>query len=71
MAEAEATGAIPPESSSDDNMPPTALKMSVAKPNGRGFRNITVQGNGYETNFIDSVNKRFDENERIEKQKRD
>ena len=45
--------------------------MSIAKPNGRGFRNITVQGNGYETNFIDSVNKRFDENERIEKQKRD
>ena len=71
QAEAEANGSTSTDSSGDENMPPTVLKMSIAKPNGRGFRNITVQGNGYETNFIDSVNKRFDENERIEKQKRD
>jgi len=71
QAEAEAKGSTPADSSGDDNMPPTVMKMSISKPNGRGFRNITVQGNGYETNFIDSVNKRYEENERIAEQKRD
>jgi len=55
---------------SDDNMPPTALKMMVAKRNGKGFKNLTFSGNLYETNLIDDINKRFADNELIEKQKR-
>ncbi len=70
LAEAEAAGNRLVEVDSDDNMPPTALKQIVAKRNGKGFKNITVQGNLYETNFMDEVNRRFEENEIIEKRKR-
>ena len=59
QAEVEATGNRVVELDSDDNMPPTALKPLLAKRNGKGFKNLTVQGNLYETNFIDDVNRRF------------
>jgi hypothetical protein len=59
LAEAEAAGNRVVELDSDDNMPPTALKPLIAKRNGKGFKNLTFQGNLYETNFMDDVNRRF------------
>jgi hypothetical protein len=69
-AEAEASGNRIEEVGSDDNMPPTALKPLIAKRNGKGFKNLTVEGNLYETKFIDDVNERFAQAELLEKQKR-
>jgi hypothetical protein len=69
-AQSEAAGETFLELGSEDNMPPTALKMMVAKRNGKGFKNLTFSGNLYETNLIDDINKRFADNELIEKQKR-
>jgi hypothetical protein len=42
----------------------------VGKRNGKGFKNLTFSGNLYETNLVDDINKRFEENELIEKRKR-
>ncbi len=68
-AEAEAGGKELAEYDSDDNMPPTASRMMVAKRNGKGFKNLTFSGNLYETNLIDDINQRFAENEIREKRK--
>jgi hypothetical protein len=51
-------------------MPATALKPLIAKRNGKGFKNLTFDGNLYETKFIDSVNERFAQAELLEKQNR-
>jgi hypothetical protein len=69
-AQAEAAGQTGDELDSDDNMPPTALNMLVAKRSGKGFKNLTFSSNLYETKLIDEINKRFEENEIIEKRKR-
>jgi hypothetical protein len=69
-AEAESASGRVQELDSDDNMPATALKPLVAKRNGKGFKNLTFDGNLYETKFIDDVNERFAQAELIEKQKR-
>jgi hypothetical protein len=69
-AQAEVAGKTFDELDSDDNMPPTALNQMVAKRNGKGFKNLTFSGNLYETNLVDDINKRFEDNELIEKQKR-
>jgi len=50
-------------------MPPTALKPVVAKRNGKGFKNLTAQGNLYETRFMDEVNERFAQADLAEKRK--
>lgn len=62
-AEAEARGQSVEELDSDDNMPPTLIKMLAAKRNGKGFKNLTAQGNLYENKTFDDINKRFEENE--------
>jgi hypothetical protein len=69
-ADAESAGRTPAELDSEDNMPPTALKQQVAKRNGKGFKNLTFQGNAFESNAMDEINKRFEENDLINKQKR-
>ena len=68
-AQAEAAGVTVEELDSQDNMPPTALNMAVAKRNGRGFKNLTSPGNGFETNLVDEINQRFADNEINEKRK--
>ena len=70
-AEAEAASGRVQELDSDDNMPATALKPLIAKRNGKGFKNLTFDGNLYETKFIDDVNERFAQAELLEKQKRE
>jgi hypothetical protein len=69
-AEAESANGRVQELDSDDNMPATALKPLIAKRNGKGFKNLTFEGNLYETKFIDDVNERFAQSELLEKQKR-
>jgi hypothetical protein len=69
-AEAEAANNRVQEIDSDDNMPATALKPLISKRNGKGFKNLTFQGNLYETKFVDEINERFAQAELIEKQKR-
>jgi len=68
-AEAESAGSRVTPIDSDDNMPPTALKPVVAKRNGKGFKNLTAQGNLYETRFMDEVNERFAQADFAEKRK--
>lgn len=69
-AEAESASGRVQEIDSDDNMPTTTLKPLIAKRNGKGFKNLTFDGNLYETKFIDDVNERFAQAELLEKQKR-
>lgn len=69
-AEAESSSNRVQELDSDDNMPATALKPLIAKRNGKGFKNLTFEGNLYETKFIDDVNERFTHAELLEKQNR-
>jgi hypothetical protein len=69
-AEAESASGRVQELDSEDNMPATALKPLIAKRNGKGFKNLTFEGNLYETKFIDDVNERFAQAELLEKQKR-
>ena len=71
MAEAEAAGNRVVEVDSDDNMPPTALKPLVSRRDGKGFKNLTFQGNAYETNLVDDVNRRYKENEQLDKHLKD
>jgi hypothetical protein len=68
-AEAEAAGTREIALDSDENMPPTALKPLIAKRNGKGFKNLTFQGNLYETRFIDDINERFAQAELTDKRK--
>ncbi len=68
-AEAEAAGITVEELDSQDNMPLTAMSMSVAKQDGKGLRNVISPRNGFETNLVDDVNRRFSENEINDKRK--
>ena len=70
LADLEASHGREDASKASSNMPPTSLNMSISKPDGKGFRKLTFQGNLYETNFMDDVSQRFEENELIEKQKK-
>lgn len=68
-AEAEAAGNRELSLDNQDNMPPTALEPLIAKRNGKGFKNLTFQGNLYETRFIDDINERFTQAELTDKRK--
>jgi hypothetical protein len=68
-AEAEAAGNRELSLDNQDNVPPTALEPLIAKRNGKGFKNLTFQGNLYETRFIDDINERFAQAELTDKRK--
>ena len=71
QAQAEASENRVVELDSDDNMPPTALKPLVSRRDGKGFKNLTFQGNAYETNLVDDINRRLKENEQLDKHPKD
>lgn len=68
-AQAEAAGHTLEELDSQDNMPPTALNMSVSKRDGKGFKNFTIPGNGYASSLVDDINQRFADNDLADKRK--